>query len=99
MEWEKKARALNLDYDKQHEHKVGSITFRKHVLERQIKVNYENEFDRLKGHLYANPRLPAPTKEHIKKRMKHLQDIAKHGLSDIDKRPYLHRDDVDKYNV
>ena len=42
--------------------KAASITFRKNLLESQLRVNYANEFDRLKRHLYANRNLPSPTK-------------------------------------
>ena len=46
--------------------KAASIAFRKSLLESQLKVNYVNEFDRLKGHLYANRNLPARTTTHLK---------------------------------
>ena len=55
----------------------ANITFRKNLLESQKRVNYVNEFDRLKGHLYANRSLPAPTKTHLEHRMKQLQELAK----------------------
>ena len=45
-------------------HKVASLSFRKNLLEIQLRVNYANEFDRLKGHYYANKNLPAPTITH-----------------------------------
>lgn len=74
---------------------ASNITFRKNLLESQLRVNYVNEFDRLKGHYYANPNLPAPTKDHIKKRLKRLQELAKKSLYDKDD---LYKDDVDEYD-
>ena len=69
-------------------------TFRENLLESQKKVNYVNEFDRLKGHLYANRSLPAPTKTHLENRMKQLQDLAKESMYGKD---HLYKDDVDDY--
>ena len=78
-----------------HKPQESTITFRKNLLESQLRVNYVNEFDRLKGHYYANPNLPAPTKDHIKKRLKRLQELAKKSLYDKDD---LYKDDVDEYD-
>ena len=44
----------------------ANIMFRKNIIESQNRINYRNEFDRLHGIYYANPNLPAPTKEIIK---------------------------------
>ena len=41
--------------------RAANIAFRNNLLESQLSVNYVNELDRSEGHLYANPRLPAPT--------------------------------------
>ena len=60
--------------------KVASLAFRKNLLESQLRVNSVNEFDRLKGHLYAHRNLPAPTNTHLENRMKKLQDLAKESL-------------------
>ena len=73
---------------------ASKITLRTNLLESQLRVNYVNEFDRLKGHYYANPNLPAPTKDHIQKRLKRLQELAKKSLYDKDD---LYKDDVDEY--
>ena len=78
-----------------HTPKESNITFRKHLLEIRLRVNYVNEFDRLKGHYYANPNLPAPTKDHIKKRLKRLQELAKKSLYDKNE---LYKDEVDEYD-
>ena len=53
------------------------VMFRKHIIESQNRINYRNEFDRLHGIYYANPNLPAPTKEIIKNRQKRFQRISK----------------------
>ena len=76
-----------------HKPQESQITFRKNLLESQLRVNCVNEFDRLKGHYYANPNLPAPPKDHIKKRLKKLQELAKKSLYDKDE---LQKDDVDE---
>ena len=72
----------------------SNFTFRKNLLESQLRVNYVNEFDRLKGHYYANPNLPAPSKNPIKKQLNKLQELAKKSLYDKDE---LYKDDVDEY--
>ena len=46
----------------------------------------------MKGHLYANRNLPAPTKAHLKERLKRLQDLAKQSIHGKDN---LHKDNVD----
>ena len=73
---------------------VASLSFRKSLLESQLRVNCVNEFDRLKGHLYANRKLPAPTKTHLEKRLNKLQDLAKRSLYGRD---ILYKDNVDDY--
>ena len=72
----------------------ASIAFRKNLLKSLLRVNYVNEFDRLKGHLYAHRNLPAPTKAHLENRMKQLQDLAKESLCGKD---HLYKDNVDDY--
>ena len=74
----------------------ASILFRKHIIESQNRINYRNEFDRLHGIYYANPNLPAPTKEIIKDRQKRLQELVKSSLIEPNT---IDRVDVDKdYN-
>lgn len=74
----------------------ANIMFRKHIIESQNRINYRNEFDRLHGIYYANPNLPAPTKEIIKKKQKHLQELVKGSLMEPNT---IDRVDVDKdYN-
>ena len=74
----------------------ASIAFRANLLESQLRVNYVNEFDRLKGHLYANRNLTAPTNTHLENRLKKIQDLAKQSLYDKDN---LYKDNVEKYKV
>ena len=74
----------------------ANIMFRKHIIESQNRINYRNEFDRLHGIYYANPNLPAPTKEIIKHRQKRLQELVKSSLIEPDT---IDSVDVDKdYN-
>ena len=76
----------------------ANIMFRKHIIESQNRINYRNEFDRLHGIYYANPNLPAPTKDIIKKRQKDLQGLVKNSLSESEPNT-IDRVDVDKdYN-
>ena len=72
----------------------ASISFRKKLLESQMRSNYVNEFNRLKGHLYANPNLP--TNDHIKTILNKLQDLAKKSLYGKES---LYKDNVDDYKV
>ena len=106
MDLEKKAKVLaNLKikhglrdkfiHDSKQE-QVASIAFRKNLLESQLRVNYVNEFDRLKGHYYANKNLPAPTKTHLENRLKNLQKLARQSLHGKDN---LYTDNVDDYKV
>ena len=93
--WSLQDRLLHERGKKMHD-REASIAFRKNLLESQLRVNYVNEFDRLKGHLYANRNLPAPTKDHIKDRLKNLQKMAKQSLYD---KYNLYKDTVDKYKI
>ena len=61
-------------------HNSASIACRKNLLESQLRINYVQEFDRSKRHLYANRNLPAPTKTHLENTLKKLQDLAKESL-------------------
>ena len=45
--------------------KVANLACSKNLLESQLRVNNVNEFDRLKGHLYANE-LTSANKTHLK---------------------------------
>lgn len=71
----------------------ANIMFRKNVIDSQKRVNYVNEFDRLKGHLYTNKlTMLEPTREYIKKRQKRLQELASRSL---DRKDNLYKDSVD----
>ena len=74
--------------------RATSIACRNNLLESQLRVNYVNEFDRLKGHLYANPKLPAPTRTYYTDRMEQLQELAKQSIHGKD---HLYKDNVTDY--
>ena len=46
----------------------------------------------MKGHLYANKNLPAPTNTHLENRLKKLQELAKQSLFGRDS---MYKDNVD----
>ena len=71
--------------------RAANIAFRNNLLESQLRVNYVSKFDRLKGHVYANPRLPAPTITHFKNMMERLQELAKQSIHGRD---HLYEDNV-----
>lgn len=93
--WSSQDKLLH-ELKKGHLYANKNIAFRRNLLESQLRVNYVNEFDRLKGHLYANKNLPAPTKDHIKDRLKNLQKLARQSLYGKDN---LYEDNVDSYKV
>lgn len=93
--WSSQDKLLHERLKKVHDQET-SIAFRRNLLESQLRVNYVNEFDRLKGHLYANKNLPAPTKDHIKDRLNNIQKLARQSLYGKDN---LYKDNVDSYKV
>jgi len=93
--WSLQDKLLHERVKKTHD-REASIAFRKNLLESQLRVNFVNEFDRLKGHYYANKNLPAPTKTHLEKRLKKLQELARQSLHGKDD---LYTDNVDDYKV
>ena len=58
-----------------HETKAKSILFRKNILDVQKKVNYQNEYERLRGTL-AHTVVPIQTRETLTKR---IEDLVKLG--------------------
>ena len=54
-----------------HEAKVKSVVFRHNLLTTQKKINYQNEYDRLRGEL-AHTVVPEQSKEVIRKRLREL---------------------------
>ena len=58
-----------------HETKAKSIDFRRSVLEAQKKANYQNEYERLRGHL-AHTVVPIQSRETLTKR---IEDLVKLG--------------------
>ena len=66
--------------------------FRKHILDHQVKTNYRNEIDRIKGHISQNSsRLPIGTIENLRNRIKGYFELGKEisldeALNDLEKR-------------
>ena len=58
-----------------HETKAKSILFRKNLLDAQKKINYQNEYERLRGNL-AHTVVPIQTRETLTKR---IEDLVKLG--------------------
>ena len=58
-----------------HETKAKSILFRKNLLDAQKRINYQNEYERLRGHL-AHTVVPIQTRETLTKR---IEDLVKLG--------------------
>ena len=65
-----------------HEIKQKSIHFRKQLLENRAKVNYQNEYDRIRGTL-AHSVVPIQTKRNIKNRMNHLEKLVAQAFAGI----------------
>jgi len=63
------------DNMKLRETQEGSLLFRKKLLESNKRANYQLELDRLMGEIHR-PNLPHPTKEHMKKRIKELEELT-----------------------
>ena len=65
-----------------HELKNKSIHFRKQLLEDRAKVNYQNEYDRIRGTL-AHTVVPIQTKRNIENRMKDLETLGAQAFPNI----------------
>ena len=65
-----------------HELKHKSIHFRKKLLEDRAKVNYQNEYDRIRGTL-AHSVVPIQTKRNIENRMKDLEKLGAQAFAGI----------------
>ena len=63
------------DIMKLREAQEGSLLFRKKLLESNTRSNYQLELDRLMNEIHR-PNLPHPTKEHMKKRIKELEELT-----------------------
>ena len=61
---------------KAHQTKAALISLRKDWLDKQKKNNYQNEYDRIRGALNDSV-LPGVTTEHIKERIKTLENKFK----------------------
>ncbi len=65
-----------------HEIKEKSIHFRKKLLEDRAKVNYQNEYDRIRGAL-AHSVVPVQTKRTIEQRMKDLETLGAFAVQNL----------------
>jgi len=65
-----------------HELKQKSIHFRKQLLEDRAKVNYQHEYDMIRGKL-AHTVVPIQTKRNIEQRMKDLESIGARAVGSI----------------
>ena len=65
-----------------HELKQKSIHFRKQLLENRAKVNYQHEYDKIRGAL-AHTVVPIQTKRNIEQRMKDLEALGAKAVSGI----------------
>ena len=65
-----------------HELKQKSIHFRKQLLENRAKVNYQNEYDRIRGTL-AHSVVPIQTKRNIQNRMNDLEKLGAQAFAGI----------------
>lgn len=65
-----------------HEIKQKSIHFRKQLLENRAKVNYQNEYDRIRGTL-AHSVVPIQTKRNIQNRMNDLEKLGAQAFAGI----------------
>ena len=63
------------DIMKARETKAGLITLRKHILDKQKRDNYQNEYDRIRG-ILENSMLPGISKAHLEDRVKKLKDLG-----------------------
>ena len=63
------------DFKKRRANLISSVNFRKDALEAQKRINYQMEFERLRG---SKPIHGLST--HTKNRMKHLQESARKSL-------------------
>ena len=62
-----------------HETKAKSILFRKNLLDAQKKINYQNEYERLRGTL-AHTVIPIQTRETLTKRKNQLAKLGAKAL-------------------
>ena len=65
-----------------HEIKQKSIHFRKQLLENRAKVNYQNEYDRIRGTL-AYSIVPIQTKRNIQNRMNDIEKLGAQAFAGI----------------
>ena len=60
---------------KARETKASLITLRKHILDKQTRDNYQNEYDRIRG-LLENSMLPGVSKKYLEDRVEKLKKLG-----------------------
>ena len=63
------------DIMKARETKAGLITLRKHILDKQKRDNYQNEYDRIRG-ILEHSMLPGVSKKHLEDRVEKLKKLG-----------------------
>ena len=71
-----------LDAFEKRKREIPLKIFRKKVIDHQNKINYQNEYDRIRSHLNSNSILPPNTREYFIKRKAFLSSL---GAVDEDK--------------
>jgi len=71
-----------LDAIEKRKREIPLKIFRKKVIDHQNKMNYQNEYDRIRSHLNSNSILPPNTREYFIKRKAFLSSL---GAVDEDK--------------
>ena len=65
-----------------HETRKSLVEFRKNVLDKQKKMNYQNEYDRIRG-LLSQTIIPRQTREYLETRKKNLAELGARAISGI----------------
>ena len=68
--------AKTLELLAKREKQVPLTTYRKHIIDTQHRINYQNEYDRIRGYLSNRSILPAGTVESLEKRKKFLKGLG-----------------------
>ena len=68
--------AKTLELLAKREKEVPLKAYRKHIIDTQNKINYQNEYDRIRGYLSNRSILPAGAIESLEKRKKFLKGLG-----------------------
>ena len=66
-----------------HANRTKSIAFRKEVLEKQKRRNYQSEYERLRHHV-ENSATPSLTRDRLKSRTDHLKSLGARAVDSIE---------------